>query len=63
MTQYLITACVHSGNNVISTYLTDSVSIRLNEEGECWKTPNWVPGVHDKVPIMIGGAMPLLNPG
>ena len=26
------------------------------------KTLNWVPGVHDKVPQMIGGAMPLLNP-
>ena len=23
---------------------------------------NWVPGGHDKVPPMIGGAMPLLNP-
>ena len=23
---------------------------------------NWVPVVHDKVPLMIGGAMPLLNP-
>ena len=23
---------------------------------------NWVPGVHDKVPQIIGGAMPLLNP-
>ena len=26
------------------------------------ETPNWVPGVHDKVPLMLGGAMPLLNP-
>ena len=25
-------------------------------------TPNWVPGVHDKVPLIIDGAMPLLNP-
>ena len=24
--------------------------------------PNWMPGVHDKVPLMIGGVMPLLNP-
>ena len=23
---------------------------------------NWVPGVDDKVPPMIGGAMPLPNP-
>ena len=23
---------------------------------------NWVPGVRDKVPLLIGGAMPLLNP-
>ena len=26
------------------------------------ETPNWVPGVHDKVPLMITGAMPILNP-
>ena len=26
------------------------------------QTPNWVPGVHDKVPLMIGGTMPLLKP-
>ena len=26
------------------------------------ETPNWAPGVHDKVPLMIGGAMLLLNP-
>ena len=26
------------------------------------ETPNWVSGVHDKVHLMIGGAIPLLNP-
>ena len=26
------------------------------------ETLNWVPGMHDKVPLVIAGAMPLLNP-
>ena len=26
------------------------------------ETANWVPGVHDEVPLLTGGAMPLLNP-
>ena len=43
------------------TYLTDS-NDTLNCGGWVLETPNWVPGVHDKVPLMIGGAMPLLNP-
>ena len=39
------------------TYLSDSV-YTLNWGGWVLETPNWVPGV----PLMIGGAMPLLNP-
>ena len=33
-------------------------------EGECWKCPTGSTGcpLHDKVPSMIGGAMPLMNP-
>ena len=34
----------------------------FNWGGWMLETPNWVPGVHDKVPPMISGAMPLLNP-
>ena len=43
------------------TYLTDSAYI-LNWGGWVLETPNWVPDVHDKVPLMIGGAMTLSNP-
>ena len=45
----------------MSTYFTDSAHT-LNCEGWMLETPNWVPDVHDKVPLAIGGAMPLLNP-
>ena len=42
---------VHSGNNsAMFTYLTDSV-YTLNCGGCMLKTPNWVPGVYDKVPL------------
>ena len=30
--------------------------------GYVLETADWVPGVRDKVPLLIGGAMPLLNP-
>ena len=43
------------------TYLTDAV-YTLIWGGLVLETPNWVPGVHDKVLLMIGGAMALLNP-
>ena len=43
------------------TYLTDS-AYTLIGEGWVLEAPSWVPGVHHKVPLMIGGAMPLLNP-
>ena len=43
------------------TYLTDSVS-SLNWGGWVLESPNLVPGVYDKVPLVIGSAMPLLNP-
>ena len=43
------------------THFTDSAYI-LDWEEWVLKTPNWVPCAHDKVPQMIGGAMPLLNP-
>ena len=43
------------------TYLTDSV-YTLNWGGWVMEMPNWVLGVLDKVPLMIGGAMPLFNP-
>ena len=45
----------------MSTYLTDSV-YTLNWGGWVLEMRNLVPGVHDRVPLMIGGAMPLLNP-
>ena len=38
------------------TYLTDSV-YTLNWGESLLEMPNWVPGVHDKVPLMIGGAI------
>ena len=49
MTQYLIMTCVYRGNNWR------------------WGVGNAEPSQlgarrHDKVPTMIGGAMPLLNP-
>ena len=43
------------------TYLTVS-GYTLNWGGWVLEMPNWVPRVHDKVPLMIGGAMPLFNP-
>ena len=64
MTQYLITVCVYSGNNGNVYILIDSVCT-LNWGGwalEMLNRVNWVPAEHDKVPPMIGGAMPLLNP-
>ena len=62
MMQYLITACVHNWRKLaMVTDLTNSV-YTLNWGGWVLKTPNWVPGVHDKLPLMIGGATPLLNP-
>ena len=42
------------------TYLTDSV-YTLDWGGWVLETSTWVPGVHDKVPLMIVGAMPLLK--
>ena len=42
------------------TNLTVSVST-LYWGGWVLETTNWVPCVHDKVPLMLGGAMPLLN--
>ena len=68
MTQYLTTACVHSGNNwqCLHTVLIGTVCT-LNWGGWVLEVPNrvnWVvPRLHDKVPSMIGGAMPLLNSG
>ena len=41
-------------------YITDYV-YTLNWGGWVLETPNSVPGMHDKVPLLIGGAMPLLN--
>ena len=62
MTKYLLTACVHGGDNsAMLTYLTNSV-YTLNWGGWLLETLNWVPGVHDKVPLLLGGSMPFLNP-
>ena len=44
------------------TNLTDCV-YAYNWGGWLLETPNCVPGVQDKVPLMIGGAKSLLNPG
>ena len=47
------------------TYLIGSVCT-LNWGGWVLEVPNrvsWVPRLHDNVPSMIGGAMPLLNSG
>ena len=50
----------------VYVYLTDSVcTLTSNWGGWVLEMPNgvnWVPSGHDKVPPMIGGAMPLLNP-
>ena len=43
------------------TYLTDPIYTLNCGGGGVLETPNWVPSVHDKVPLIIGGAMPLLN--
>ena len=58
MTQYLITACVHSGNNWRCLHTQLIVVVPLTGEGggvlEMPNRVNWVPGGHDQVPLMIG---------
>ena len=58
-TQAILTVKNTPVTNVSRSHLS---GYTLNQGGWVLETPNWVPGVHDKVPLMLGGAMPLLTP-